>query len=509
MYPWTLLGGLNPGAEAQCLLDSFWKLYRKEHPTHKVFELADRNLVNLKFTIPLAIHGDGGRTLKKQPLEVISMHPILGLDTGMDTGHVVCKCEPCTKYGGCDIADPLAQKLNHIHSTYLTHFLLCAFPSKKFDKLPGLLFSLLAAISENLGPLLLDGIRTENGDRYHFAFLGMMGDMEYHAKTGLLNRSYKNVGHRNQIPCRHLCSAGGVLHPFEDFSAQASWKGSIYHSAPWDEAPPYKHIPFEDWSSGLAARWFLLDPFHVFRLGVARNFIASAVLLLCHDGFFDEAGDSTAVDRRMARAWASFALWCFTHSAHTSGIRGFTREKFHYPTQGTFPWVGCKGSDSILLLRWLKWFSGLLLLSHPQSADLGQVHRGCVQGLEFQGIHRHGLWLTRSCRKKLEKNCKLFVFAYARLAQICLQRRLTFFAQVPKIHSMAHLYHKLEISALEDWCLNPCAWDCSMSEDFVGRIARQSRRIGNKNSASATLHAYKVKAKLTLKRFVQKRRQDV
>ncbi|CAK9083728.1 Uncharacterized protein SCF082_LOCUS39732 [Durusdinium trenchii] len=509
-YPWTLLGGLDPGEEAQNMLDTFWRLYRREHPTHQIFQLADDNdsAVNLRFCVPLMVHGDGARTLKKQPLEVISLHPVLGLDTVKKKieDSVQCTCWPKQTYGGCDTAHPMAQKLNSKHLTYLTHFLLCAFPSKKFKKLPGLLLSVLEAISQDLGTLSVRGIVLGN-DVYHFAVLGMMGDLEYHAKTGVLTRSYQNVGHKNFIPCCHLCAAGSINHPFEDVREQASWKGTLFHSPPWNNPPPFRYILFEDWSSGLAARWFRLDPFHLFRLGVARNFIASAVMLMASDGIFDlAAGDSKSVDARLGRAWAQFSLWCDTHSVRVTGIRAFTREKFHAATKTSFPWVGCKGADSIILLKWLKWCSAINLASCPDSQVLGHIHQGCEQSLAFQGIHRHGIWLTNCCRAKLQKNCQQFLASYAWLAHVCLQRRLQLFAQVPKIHGMAHVQHRLSVCSLDEFCWNPANDDCSMSEDFVGRIARQSRRVGHKHVVSNTIHAYKVKSKMTLMRFHRKRK---
>ena len=509
-YPSVLMGGFNPGPQVQTLFKTFWKLYRVEHPTHQIFQLADQGVVDLSFTIPLVIHGDGARTLKKQPLEVISLHPILGLDTGKTGDKFKCKC--CSgevEYVSGDPTHPFSQRLNCRHHSYLTHFLLCAFPSKKYKKLPGLLLSVLETISEDLGPLTADGIM-HNGCVYHFGFLGMVGDLEYHAKTGLLSRSYQNVGHRNFIPCCHLCAAGGPLHPFEDLTSSAAWKGTVYHSAPWSSMPPFHHIVFEDWSTGLAARWFLLDTFHLFRLGIARNFIASAVFLLCFDCMFDynDVGESRAVDARLGRAWASFHLWCDTARVSPSGIRGFTKEKLHYPTASSFPWVGCKGSDSMYLLRWLEWFTSLQLVHSARTQSLILVNNACKAGLDFQSIHRHGIWLQRSCGRTLEANCRGFLHAYARLAKHSLDRGLTLFSMVPKVHGTAHIYHRLQICSKDRFRCNPALWDCSMSEDFVGRVARQSRRVGHRHVVENTLHAYKVKGKLELDRLKRKRAFD-
>ena len=58
--PWMLLGG-DSGVEAKEVLRTFWSCYEAEHPSHEVFQFRNR----LERTIPVTLHGDGGRTQKK------------------------------------------------------------------------------------------------------------------------------------------------------------------------------------------------------------------------------------------------------------------------------------------------------------------------------------------------------------------------------------------------------------------------------------------------------------
>ena len=435
-YPWTLLGGLNPGAPSQNMLETFWLMYKQEHSSHQVYSMEKEGKLQFKTCIPLLLHGDGGRTLKKQPLEVISLFAPLGLDTEQEP--FKCSCINCQEYSGQDLASPFAQRLNSQHSSYLSHFLLLAFPSKHYRETPGLLAGMLSVISEDLRQVCLEGIPFK-GAVYHFGILGMKGDLEYHAKTGFLSRSYQNVGHRNPIPCCHECLAGSPMIPFEDFTTQAAWRRTVYQDPPWNEPPPFHRIPFDDWTAGSAARFFRRDPFHVFRLGIARNFIASSVLLMCFNGLFDSDSDSREIKERLKRAWASCALWMDTHGLRTAAIRSFTKEKFHFATNTSFPWVGCKGSDTIVLLKWLRWCSGLHALANPDMVELTLVQKACTYGLRFQCIHRHGIWLRKPCRQTVFTNAKGFHDTYARLAQLCHQRSLTLFSMVPKAHTMGHV----------------------------------------------------------------------
>ena len=501
--PWLLLGGLNPGDQAETLLETFWKAYKHEHPTHEVYKQKAEGKLCFRRTIPLLLHGDGARTLKKQPLEVVSLQAALGLDTMEKDSK--CHCETPKTYSGCDLTDPSCIRLNSRHNSYLTHFLLFAFPSKKYKQQPGLLTHMLKVTSQDLGSVCTEGL-TLAGRKYHFGILGMKGDLEYHAKTGALTRSYQNVGHKNLIMCCHECHAGAPQFPFEDFSVRARWKETLYADTPWDTIPPFCSLPFEPWDSGRAACFFKRDPFHIFRLGIARNLLGSAIILLANAGFFDGPGDSRSVDSRLGRAWQLFSLWAETHRVTTGGIRSFSKEKLHYQVVTSFPWVSCKGSDTVLLLRWLDWFCRLQLLDHPNSVPLKLIAKACANGLQFQGIHRHGIFFTSpSCKTYILGCCKQFCFTYAKLAHFAHMDNATLFSMVPKVHAFAHIYHALEISTGPVSC-NPALWDCSMSEDFVGQVARQSRRVSYRNTVENTLLAYKVKARLVIQRFKKSRR---
>ena len=500
--PWLLLGGMDPSPEVHQMLWTFWDVYQHEHPSHRVFEMARDGVVNLDRTIPIMLHGDGGRTAKKQPFEVVSLVAVLGLDTFKD---LKCSC-PNT----CDFTmdrtclDPLLQKLNNKNHSYLTHFLLFGFPSKKFKKTPGLLKAMLRLISEDMAGCCYDGI-TIGESTWNFAVIGLRGDAEWHSKTGVLSRSYQNVGHKNEIPCCHLCEAGGVGVEFENFRSDATWKSTVATSVPWNSEPPYSPLPFEPWDNGRASSFFRHDPFHVFRLGIARNFIASCLVFLCWEGFYDSPGDSLAVVERLGRAWKSFSLWCEVEGKFPQSIRSFSKEKLHFATTSSFPFIGCKGSDTILLLKYLMFFAGLMLNEVGRSDLLSLIKLGCEHGLGFQAIHRHGIWLPPLCRQQIWQRANGFCKTYCRLASLAYGRRYTLFGLVPKAHALGHIFFELERQ--NAYSINPALWDTSASEDFVGRVSRQSRRIGYRNIISNTLLAYKVKAKFVIQRFKKERRQ--
>ncbi|CAL1132065.1 unnamed protein product [Cladocopium goreaui] len=303
----------------------------------------------------MTMHGDGGRTQKKQPLEIFSLQPVLGLDTASHRMGM-CRCETSAAYGGGDWCDPASQHLNSKHSTYLTHFLVFAFPSKAYLEFPNILTGLLKEVMDNFASACEKGIVTQSGDTWYPACVGFKLDMEWMVKVGSLTRSYQNVGHVNQKPCCHECDAGKQLIPFEDVTDCACWIRTRWATVPWQTMPPWASIPFD---SGKPAKILRRDAFHVFRLGICRNFIGSTVHLLIYMGCFNEAGDNGQA-ACLARAFANLNLFCSANNMKIYSIRGFTVANMH-AARNAFPWLGCKGADSITILKWIRFYAGLQL----------------------------------------------------------------------------------------------------------------------------------------------------
>lgn len=229
-YPWLLLlGGCEIGAQSERLVLSFWDTYRKEHPTHDVFQY-DR--ARLSRTIPLTIHGDGGRTQKKQPLEVFSFEPTLGLNCAGGGKPCSCRCEVTTTYGAtADFANPLIQVVtNTTHSYRIFWSLLIHRRSTK--RFPICLMDCLDMFLRILAAVCETGIVSASGERFYVACLGFKLDMEWGVKAAQLTRSYMNVGYKNEIACCAECDAGITGVPFEDCNDDAAWLRTRYNTLP-------------------------------------------------------------------------------------------------------------------------------------------------------------------------------------------------------------------------------------------------------------------------------------
>ena len=243
--------------------------------------------------------------------------------------------------------------------------------------------------------------------------------------------------------------------------------------------------------------------------GIARNFLASIILLFCSLGFFDIPGESRALDSRLARAWRQFELFLDAMQLHVNTLRSFTKKKLHFGAGGTFPWLGCKGGDTVVLLKWIRLLTQQFRLrgvAQENTKVLNFAEEAAAGGLAWtQGIFGHGVFLQPSCALHLRKSLQQFLRGYVSLAQYCIQRKMPLFGLVPKLHALAHFRRDLDTALLrgDSLVFNAAVFDNSMAEDFIGRVARQSRRIGFKSKLFERhlLQRYLLKTRFVITHF--------
>ena len=196
-------------------------------------------------------------------------------------------------------------------------------------------------------------------------------------------------------------------------------------------------------------------------------------------------------------------------------MRGFTVLNLH-AQNNAHPWLGCKGADTVTVLKWLAFLCGLFLaddsrqFSREDMRVLNWMLRGARNGLRFtQGIFGHGVWMLPSCTRELRQALQEFGTAYGHLAHHCLGEGLSLFGMVPKFHALLHFRTDCDDALRARWShfMNPAMFDNSMSEDFIGRIARISRRIPFRDVERTLISSFKTKAHFAIREFKKRRLQ--
>lgn len=229
------------------------------------------------------------------------------------------------------------------------------------------------------------------------------------------------------------------------------------------------------------------------------------MIFLSFRGYFDQdPEDSCGLPARLERAYGMFYLWTVSEQKTTS-LRHFTPANMHF-TSNKFPYMGGKGADTTLVLRFLSFYLVLCLqnVRHDEDAPILSASLQLVQGLlTFLGImHSHGLFLNVACGTLMWQSGLRALRSYSFCAKRCMDMRLRLFGLRPKFHSFAHtIFEVRDILRVSNVCLSPITWNCEANEDFIGRISRVSRHVASRQVILRTIQRYGVSLQLRLNRL--------
>ena len=504
----SLLCGWDGGPAEN--FSAFWHCYHQSHPGHEVFS---KHQGRLHKVVPLVIHGDEGRGVKRTNFMVVSMEsPIGSLDDPTATTSCSCKSDlekrSCIPSSGAD-ANTLSQEVlrvakkqmtNYKGHSYLSHWLLFGVGGWLYKKHPHIIDELMKKLATNFHRLFHEGVTLPDGSQYFGAVIGIKGDMDFHKKAMRLTRSYSNLG--NDIEICHHCKAGGPHYGFEDYSENPAWEESLYQERPWplEDPPPFSLVPYD---RQCPERILQGDIFHIVKLGVARDIIGGCLILLLRLGFMDYPGSTTNIDDRFQRSHSYFAMWCRAQGK-SPGLRKFSKAFFNMKSLVSAPWANCKGSDSVLLLQWLSFTLKLYIQNPPVQGhtvllkNMLQVVDEC---LALRMLHTHRLWLPRKCAVIFYVRAMTVLRGYAVLGRAAVGLHIRAFIQKPKHHGLHHLAFQLKQDLLRGstLLLSPQSMACEMNEDFLGRISRLSRRVGFRLCNLRVIERYFLKITCLLK----------
>ena len=425
--------------------------------------------------VPLYIHGDGGRTYRRDELMVIQFQGVLGFGSR--------KSHP-TKLGKPGI--------NLQQHSFVTRFLIGVMPKGTYKDTPETFEIFLERAMENLAWLYFQGIEVA-GRTLRFIVLGMKGDLPFLAKAGNLKRTFLHIRKRPAGPtskaltgCCWLCGAGSEETPFEDFGATPAWVATsgVNNINPWDSLPRFfNHVPHIQNDKG---QFFKLDLLHIYHLGVGRDFSGSslAIALRLYECSIAEALDMMNTDLRAF-------LKAFRKQVH---FRSLTRDLLGYTSEAVYPtghWS--KAMDTPVLMDFIFW-----LLTTKFSEQLGSSSQLRIIASACQSMSRFmhlllagGLWLSQRESASGADAGLYFLKAYGKLARMCYEEGYCRYNLVPKLHSFHHVCLNLKAQSAEGhFSLNPLAQCAFQDEDFVGRVSRLSRRVSPRLQCQRTIEKY-------------------
>ena len=480
---------LFPHGNIEQELDAFWSCYKNFQPGHVVFEFGAEKL---KRTLPILLHGDEGRYLKKGNYMITTIELMIG---SSPTKKKTCSCEAdpaLDRYPGVRlISDTLPAAMSQVASNqlvntsgncFLSKFLLLGLQSQLYKKNPDLVHQALDLIAQDLTLLLKDGIEVGSSETFYCAVLGVKGDLKFHYQVGNLTRTYLNTGTKNERAICSLCLAGSPQVPFEELGPPTpAWEATMFREKPWDNEPSLVQIPFEP---GCEESLFRLDSFHCWKVGMGRDLIGSTVITLALLEYLIFNQMIQRICRRDSKdAHSSFRLWCLANGK-SPALHYFSPALFNCSNQRQFPWANVKGSDCMLMTSWLCFVvkltlnNNLVKLGHSQFFQVLLETLGSVE-VFFKLLYSHGLWLPPVCAQRALHHVTVMLRGYKWLSQEVRRLNIVAYSLKPKLHAMRHIAGDIEkqLSRNSSKILNPLAFSCEANEDMVGHVARLSRRV--------------------------------
>ena len=250
-------------------LKQFWCNYKRLWPEHPVFTKIGAEPSENTVFVPIYLHADEGRHLKKEQILIFNFQSVLGQGTSLsqDSGNRLDQC----------------QGLNILGSCYSTRFLITTLLSqhyRKKNKDGHRLNTVLKAITADILELYTNGVQVSFHEKWVQLFvvpLGLKGDWPMLAKLGNLSRSFSRKGRPTENSCIcHLCLAGAQNVPYHDHEIDAAWYGTYLQSRPWSTPSSLMRLP----TMPQPELFYCFDIFHVCHKGIYSELAASALVPL-------------------------------------------------------------------------------------------------------------------------------------------------------------------------------------------------------------------------------------
>ena len=498
-----------PAEKAAEVFKDFWCNFKHLHPSHEIFYPEVSQNISFEHLIPFYCHGDGGRGFKKGSIMILSMYPCMGRGTAM------CPASQHAPSASLSLSQGRGRKrareeptaftttgVNLLGHSLSTRFLFTAMSSEQYKHNNAVFVGLVDKWGEQLSSLFDHGFQHE-GTTWRVAVLGLTGDAPFLREAGLHNRSFSNMKKvqqsQKELPgiC-WLCAAGkddGA--PFEEVGlVHARWiqtTGAANH-LPWDTPGPLlKHLAVDHTD---LASFYRPDLFHILHAGVYKDFSASSLIY-----FLKSLLKQRSIDASLNLLNAELGVFLQTHKTERIHFRKLTLDLLGYTSSKDYPsghWS--KNMDSATMMKFC-----LFILNKPENADmvhtdplLQEIQKACEHSNTFmRRLFTCGMWLTFEEADDAICSGHGFLIAYSKLAKETYKLGRCLYALKPKLHMLNHIVYSLwaqrrgssqDRSAIR----NPIAESTFMCEDFVGQIARLSRKVSPKLVGEKTIFRYLV-----------------
>ena len=227
----------------------------------------------------------------------------------------------------------------------------------------------------------------------------------------------------------------------------APWWATMFSRVPWEHEPSIASL------LGFRLSMVIPDLLHVWNLGVAKEFLASALKILLQTRRVWGAGN---LEGRMAEATNS--LRAFAHEAKLHlRLKKITKTRIKWGND-VYPSLACSGYDAYIVGRWLE----RELDGNQAFPDIYTMLWASNRALS--AMYSAGRFLSQPEKTMIKHYGYLFLNTYVRVAARALSEGKMVYKILPKHHMLAHLW------SWDHRCANPAFYSTWLDEDFLKKI---------------------------------------
>ena len=474
---WPLLAGCerHDYAGADHNWSRFWEAYKKIDPSFDLFHMEG---IDYSKTAAMLIHGDEGRTLKKNGIMITSLQSCLG--RGYDEKRVRKEHDKL--------------QVNFAGHSFTSRYILSTIPKTAYETHPEAFHKAIDHVARSCSKLLEHGYvdKARGNELYRVVILGVKGDAPYLQKVAHFYRSYNTTAKRGDERgppkgCCPYCLAGTNACAAEEIGTDnPRWLRSVAVKLPWVRTPALIQHLVHDRSD--PAAFFKSDIWHIYHLGFGRSWVCSVIQVLL------PYLPLPNLDEKWAYLSDHYINWCRSkrRQSHVTRITPYLMS--YGDATGTLG----NWSKGALTTNFSAWLVDLLS-SGPRDPD-GLLMKCCAATRRvnsmFSALYRAGAFLGEEECAFVAEQGQQFLVCYADMAlRMYRQDRQWLFPLYPKLHVFHHLVLQVQRSGLAvKSAINPTMWGCQMDEDEVGRASRLSRRVNIRKVSLRTLERYLVAA---------------
>ena len=294
-----------------------------------------------------------------------------------------------------------------------------------------------------------------------------------------------------------MCDAGRTHGPpYEDVNIlTADWVQTcgIRNPLPWDT--PSKLLEHLLVNEDDLAGFYLPDTFHIYYLGFGKEFAASSLIYIMKTVF-----KMRKLESSLEPVNGCLQRYRQLHKKERANFgKKISLELLGYKSGRVYPsghWS--KGADTAFVTKFIDWLMVEILMGHHGdewgSDPILQAIQayGIAVGAFFRILYASGYFLQSNDAREAILSGLACVRQFVLLATLCVSKKLCLFKVTPKLHMFCHVLlamlqqYRIDPTAV----INPLAQATFQCEDFVGRVARLSRRVSPKIYGTKVISRY-------------------